>query len=104
MKEAHLVLNTLMSVQHASKPRDSITVGVVSPYSAQRNLLRTLVQKNMVGTCLHVEVATVDGLQGAEKDLIIFSATRSNPAGSLGFVADARRANVLLTRAKRGLV
>ena len=35
---------------------------------------------------------------------MVFSATRSNQEGSLGFVRDARRLNVALTRAKRGVM
>jgi ATP-dependent RNA/DNA helicase IGHMBP2 len=45
-----------------------------------------------------VEVATVDGFQGREKEALVISAVR------VGFVADRRRMNVAVTRARRQCV
>jgi len=47
---------------------------------------------------------TVDSFQGQETDLAIFSCVRSNLMKELGFLRDARRLNVAITRAKRGLI
>ena len=80
-------------------------VTVISPYSAQK----TMIEKNLY-TILNyderkrVRVRTVDGFQGSECDIIVFSATRCNDANIVGFLKDYRRINVMLTRTKNGLI
>jgi len=81
-------------------------IGVVTPYVAQVRLLKRMI-KNIIPEGADpelLEVASVDNFQGREKDLIVFSAVRSNRTGVVGFLADWRRLNVMLTRARRGLI
>jgi regulator of nonsense transcripts 1 len=78
-------------------------IGVVTPYAAQARLVTDLLAKQGPG-CSGVEVSSVDGYQGREKEVMVVSAVRANPTGAVGFVADWRRLNVAITRARRGLV
>lgn len=72
-------------------------IGVISPYDDQVDLLKSLLPED-------VEVKTVDGYQGREKEVVVISFVRSNDRGDLGFLEDLRRLNVAITRAKRKLV
>ncbi|MFB6110347.1 MAG: IGHMBP2 family helicase [Halodesulfurarchaeum sp.] len=51
-----------------------------------------------------LEVDTVDGFQGREKEVVLVSLVRSNDRGEIGFLADERRFNVAVTRARRKAV
>jgi len=73
-------------------------IGVITPYSAQARLLRGLIAD------ANVEIDTVDGFQGREKEAIVISLVRSNLKGEIGFLGDTRRMNVALTRARRKLI
>ena len=75
-------------------------LGIIAPYSAQVGLLRELRAASEDTRMARVEIATVDGFQGREKDCVVLSATRSNEKGDVGFLADARRMNVAVTRAR----
>ena len=52
----------------------------------------------------HLEIDTVDGFQGREKEVVFISMVRSNDKGEIGFLGDARRMNVAMTRARRRLM
>jgi predicted DNA helicase len=74
-------------------------VAVIAPYRAQVRHLRDLL-RDVPG----LEIDSVDGFQGREKEAVVISLVRSNPEGEIGFLADVRRTNVALTRARRKLV
>lgn len=75
-------------------------VGVISPYSAQVSLLKQNVASKFDG---RIEVATIDGFQGREKEVIVLSLVRSSDNREVGFLQDRRRLNVAMTRPKRHL-
>ena len=73
-------------------------IGVITPYAAQARLLR---EKLPIAG---LEIDTVDGFQGREKEAIVISLVRSNESGEIGFLSDLRRTNVAMTRARRKLI
>ncbi|KAJ6590950.1 P-loop containing nucleoside triphosphate hydrolase protein [Mycena vulgaris] len=75
-------------------------IAVISPYQAQVTLLTSLIRPQY-GPGL--EIGTVDGMQGREKDAVIISLVRSNETREVGFLKEKRRLNVAMTRAKRHL-
>ena len=81
-------------------------IGVISPYDAQKVHVRTLLASHDPALASAVEIDTVDGFQGREKDFMIITTTRSNTATSeraaVGHVSDPRRTCVMLTRARKG--
>lgn len=79
-------------------------IGIISPYRDQVRTIRSLILRNVGPSALkHIEVNTVDGFQGQEKEIIIFSCVRASSERSIGFLRDTRRLNVALTRAKCSL-
>jgi hypothetical protein len=74
------------------------SVGVITAYADQRRLLRRLLGGR------GVEVDTVDAFEGREKDVIILSLVRANEPGQVGFLREASRLNVAVSRARRLLV
>ncbi|MCB9550073.1 MAG: AAA family ATPase [Myxococcales bacterium] len=76
-------------------------LAVITPYNAQRRRLRDALAPELAAG---LEIGTVDGFQGREKEAIVVDLVRSNDQGQVGFVADHRRLNVAFTRAKRLLL
>ena len=79
-------------------------VGVITPYKAQiGELSRRFTQKYGATITSKVEFNTTDAFQGRESEVIIFSCVRASSARGVGFLADIRRMNVGITRAKSSL-
>ena len=79
-------------------PRD---LGVITPYRAQVRLLEQSLSEEIAAG---LEIASIDGFQGREKEAIIVDLVRSNAMMEIGFLQDTRRMNVALTRARRFLL
>ncbi|KAJ0380714.1 hypothetical protein COL26b_001000 [Colletotrichum chrysophilum] len=94
--EAALVRQHAQSLVDAGvKPED---IAVVTPYNAQLAILAPL-KEQFPG----IELGSVDGFQGREKEAVIVSLVRSNSEGEVGFLGEKRRLNVAMTRPKRSL-
>lgn len=80
-------------------------IGVISPYNAQVaklvELRTRVLGRALGGSERELEISTVDGFQGREKEAIIITLCRSNEDKNVGFVGDFRRLNVAVTRARK---
>ncbi|XP_074264164.1 putative helicase MAGATAMA 3 [Silene latifolia] len=103
--EAQICLSVYEHLQKTVKSLGlgKITVGIITPYKLQLKCLQREfadVLNSEEGKDLYIN--TVDAFQGQERDVIIMSCVRASSHG-VGFVADIRRMNVALTRARRAL-
>ncbi|EKX73270.1 conserved hypothetical protein [Theileria equi strain WA] len=101
--EVNCVISILRSFLAAGDIEER-QIGILTPYDAQKNVLQNQVNLIQGINAKAISIDSVDGFQGKEKDLIIFSAVRSNLNKDIGFLRDPRRMNVMLTRARRGLI
>lgn len=85
---------------------ERIDFGIISPYRAQVQYLRSRLRQSAVLRPIRDLLAanTVDGFQGQERDVIFISLVRANDQGQIGFLGDLRRMNVAITRARMKLV
>ncbi|XP_045213518.2 uncharacterized protein LOC123564206 [Mercenaria mercenaria] len=94
------VVDVLLSVDEEAYRENRLSthqIGIITLYQGQVQKMKEKIQNV-------IKISTVDGFQGQERDIIVVSTVRCNANNSLGFSDDTRRLNVLLTRAKRGLV
>ena len=108
--EAQLTLTTLKDyIRKIGKEHfisEHLDVGVISPYKAQTQYLRSLIKHDAMLRPLRrqISVDSIDGFQGQERDIIVISLVRSNERGDIGFLSDLRRMNVAITRARMKLI
>lgn len=95
--EANLVCRHVKDLIKSNVKQEDIAV--ITPYNLQMELIRAKLHTKYP----KVEVKSVDGFQGREKEAIVISMVRSNSRGEVGFLADRRRINVAITRARRHL-
>jgi len=102
LKDSKSIVNNLEAEISAKLVQDYLNegievddIGIISPYADQVKIIQEMTP---------VEVKTVDGFQGREKEIIIISTVRSNENENIGFLRDLRRLNVAITRAKRKLI
>ncbi len=81
-------------------------IAIISPYKRQIDLLREglLHAAELQPYVSKISVNTIDSFQGQERDIVYISMTRSNTEGTIGFLADVRRMNVAMTRARKKLI
>ena len=110
-EETHLLFTTLFDymekIGDARILDEKITIGIISPYSAQVDLFRQKIKEynyfeKFISAKL-ITIRTIDGFQGQERDVIAISLVRSNNRSNIGFLADYRRINVAMTRARKKL-
>lgn len=84
----------------------NISLGIIAPYKAQVLFLRSEAENHeSLGAIAHlINIDTVDAFQGQERDMMAISLVRSNDNAEIGFLADTRRTNVAMTRARKKLI
>jgi len=103
--EARFCVGVYLHLQRTLKSLGGgkVSVGVITPYKLQLKCLKIEFGNALSQDELQeIYINTVDAFQGQERDVIIMSCVRASNHG-VGFVADIRRMNVALTRAKRAL-
>lgn len=93
-------------------------IGVITPYKAQKDLLNAElknIKKEFKEQKINLDIGTVDSFQGSDRDIIVYDCVRSsknknNPnnkgkgGNNIDFIADEKRLNVSLSRAKKLLI
>ena len=95
--EAALAVRHVRALLAAGVRADDIAV--ITPYNGQLALLVAALREDHPA----LELGSVDGFQGREKEAVVLSLVRSNDAREAGFLRDGRRLNVAMTRARRHL-
>lgn len=104
--ELHVVHDQLKSINTRAALEDKIlSIAVLTGYGPQRSILERRFA-SLQKSCSNIEVEwnTVDAVQGRQADIVIYSVTRSNRSGKIGFLKETSRLNVALSRCKQNLV
>lgn len=115
--EIFAVVEALKLLEVSRKTKRRPTIAVLSPYSEQVRRLKKRIDDDLsafpklqefAGAVDNSYCGTVDSFQGNQADVVIVSLVRNNHRsslnGALGFLCDARRMNVLFSRARWSLI
>lgn len=100
-----LIEKQRQALRERRTPPAPVRVGVLTPYRSQTKCLTSTFLRLLGGAVAsEVKIMTVDSFQGKQLDVVIFSCVRGSArASGVGFVADIRRMNVAITRARKAL-
>jgi len=98
--EVSLIIRLISRYVQLNLCEERRSITILSAYKAQCQLLEKRIQ--MCGMAKVVRVSTIDAFQGQESDIVILSCVRTSII-DIGFLADERRLNVALTRARFSL-
>ncbi len=99
LNECEIISGVLMKLNANSN--NGRSVAIIAPYRHQVFMLRKLLQTESLSN-LDIYIDSVDGFQSKECDVVIFSLTRT--VGPFRFLADVRRLNVALSRARDRII
>lgn len=97
-EEAEVAFEIILALTRAGV--DPSDIGIITPYRAQQSLIRQ--KMGGMTECSEISVDTVDSFQGGEREVIIISLARADAVTS--FLADPKRLNVSLSRARSKLI
>jgi superfamily I DNA and/or RNA helicase len=105
-EEAAFLVKRVEDLMENWQNNPSPSIAIISPYKQQIQILNEYVKASSIlkPYFTNISVNTIDSFQGQERDAVFISMTRSNSDGEIGFVADTRRMNVAMTRARKLLV
>lgn len=107
--EAVIVMRLVRGMQKQAEDGFNVKeLGIISAYKAQVKKIREQLEDVLDEEARRETVATLDSFQGQERDIIIYSFTRSSSKASkksrIGFLKELRRLNVAMTRCKKMLI
>lgn len=83
-------------------------IGIISAYKSQVKLIKRELKEDVASASLDEMVASLDSFQGQEREIIIYSFTRSSKRKAsqsrIGFLNELRRLNVAMSRCKKILI
>jgi DNA polymerase alpha-associated DNA helicase A len=92
-RSTYNILEAQIAIYHVEQLiKDGLTenqIGIITPYAAQVRKIQLMMGEKWQD----IEVGSVDGFQGREKEAIILTLVRSNNRNDVGFLSEKRRLN-----------